>query len=84
MSPSPSKSEMMGKFEKYHVENALQDIQRAEVHKANPDLMKHVHKMAKNKIKEYRSIADLRQAANSLGNSDESTEPNAVDKGKKE
>lgn len=65
------KDQKMGKYHQYEVEGALSDLQRAEEHKKNPDMMKHVHKMAKKKIKEIRSIADLRHAANSVGHEEE-------------
>lgn len=57
---SPSKK---GKkdFHEYEIDDALHTLQRAEEIKGNEHLMKHVHKHAKKKIKEIRSIADLKK-----------------------
>lgn len=44
-------------FEDYEIEGALSDIERAEKHKANPKLMKHVGKLAGRKVKALKGIA---------------------------
>lgn len=48
--------------EKYEVESAANDIMRAEEHKQNKKLMKHVHKHLAKKQKAISSVQDLRDA----------------------
>lgn len=65
--PSAEKKEAKSKkFDKYEIEGAFHDLTRAEEHKKNPALMKEIHKHAKSKLKDIRSIADLRHAANTV------------------
>lgn len=52
------KKEKMGKFDKWEVEDAARDIQRSEEHKNNPELMKQVKKVLKNKV---NSLKDLKK-----------------------
>jgi hypothetical protein len=56
--PSPKKKEG---FEEYEIKGALDDLMRAEEHKANPKLMAAVHKHAHKKKKALSSISELRQ-----------------------
>jgi len=60
------KEEMMGKFEKYHVEDALRDIERGEMHKKDDELMEQVSKLAAIKVEAISSIADLRKRKREL------------------
>lgn len=48
-------------FHEYEVDDALNTLRRAEEIKGNEHLMKHVHKHAKKKIKEIKSISDLKK-----------------------
>lgn len=54
------KDKKMGKFDKWVVEDALRDIERAEVHKQDEELMTEVSKLATKKVKAISSIADLK------------------------
>jgi hypothetical protein len=54
------KEDMMGKFRKWEVEDALRDLERAEMHRGNPELMEQVAKIAKKKVKLIESLADLK------------------------
>lgn len=49
--------EKMGKFDKYKVEAAARDIELAEEHKQDPELMKEVKKILKKKV---NSLKDLK------------------------
>lgn len=70
--PEASKPEMMGKFEKYKVEDAFRDIERSEVHKQDSDLMEQVQILAKKKVKAISSIADLKNRRKELSEDDDS------------
>ena len=61
--PSDKKS---GKFDKWEVEDALRTLQRAEEIRKDEKLMKEVMKMGKLKIKEIRSITELKSAYQNL------------------
>lgn len=54
------KEDMMGKFRKWEVEDAMRDLERAEMHRQNPDMMAQVAKLAKKKVKLVESLADLK------------------------
>lgn len=58
----PVKEEKKGKFDKWEVEDALRTLQRAEEIRKDEKLMKEVVKFGKEKIKEIRSISDLKTA----------------------
>lgn len=67
---SEMKEEMMGEFRKWEVEDALRDIERAEMHKQNEDMMEQVQKLAKKKVKAISSIADLKDRKRELSEED--------------
>lgn len=56
------KEDKMGKFDKWEVEDALRSLQRAEEVRKDEKLMKEVFKLARLKLKEIKSIADLKAA----------------------
>lgn len=56
-----SKEKKMGKFDKWTVEDALRDIERAEAHKQDEELMEQVAILATKKVKAISSIADLKE-----------------------
>lgn len=55
MKSEQPKTEMMGKFEKYHVENAARTIKEAHGHMQDPELMKHVKKVMGKDMKAMKS-----------------------------
>lgn len=57
--------------DEYQVKNAADDIMRAEEHKQNKKLMKHVHKHLATKAKAIQSVQDLRDTyAEKFGDTD--------------
>lgn len=58
------------KYDKYAVEGAAADIMRADAHKSDPVMMKHVQKHMKKKLgemkKSFHSIQDLRDHAKEM------------------
>lgn len=64
--PAVAAPEKKKKFEQYEIESATSDILRAEEHKQNPELMKHVVKHAAKKHKAMKSIVELRQTKTKL------------------
>lgn len=60
----------MGKFDKWEVEDGLRSLERAEEVRNNKDLLIQVQKLAKKKIKEISSIAELRELPGKMDEDD--------------
>lgn len=75
MLSSEPKQDMLGKFKKYEVEDALRSLQRAEEVKADPELMSEVQKLAGKQMKQIKSIADLKEAGDLMDKKKDSEEP---------
>jgi hypothetical protein len=62
----PSESDGEGKnpksYDKYQLDDAVNTLSKAESIKNNAHFMKHVQKHAAKKVKEFSSIADLKNA----------------------
>ncbi len=56
--------------DEYEVKDAVNDMERADKHKANPKMMKAVHKHLKNKITSLQDLRDL-AAQKSRGDMDD-------------
>jgi len=65
------KEKKMGGYCEYEVEDALRSLQRAEEVRKDPKLMVQVQKMAKIKMKEIKSIADLKNIRQNLEEEDD-------------
>lgn len=62
-----SKGEKPKKMEDYEIDSAMEDLLRAEKHKKNPALMKHIHKKLGAKKKQHvESIDDLKKLRNDM------------------
>jgi len=68
------KEDMMGTFRKWEVEDALRDLERAEIHRQNPKLMEQVAIIAKKKVKLIDSLADLKNIKKQKAMEDEEGE----------
>lgn len=55
----------------YEIEDAANTLMRAEKIKKDKRIMPHVHKHLENKVKEIRSIQDIRDAAKEMSEKDE-------------